>query len=90
MVAAVRAAQLMLGGADANGAGPWPAKALGADQWSEDAYGLLVSAAVGKGDRSGAHRLLDRCIADLAEIGVEPSPTTNQLCRRVQGTLPVS
>jgi DNA-binding SARP family transcriptional activator len=59
-------------------------KALGADQWSEDAYGLLVCAAVGKGDRSGAHRLLDRCIADLAEIGVEPSPTTNQLCRRVQ------
>lgn len=58
------------------------------DQWSEDADGLLVSAAVGKGARSGAHRLLDRCIADLAEIGVERSPTTNQLCRRVQGTLP--
>ena len=89
MVAAA-AAQLMLGGADANGAGPWPAKALGADQWSEDAYGLLVSRRSARATAPAPTASSTAASPTLAEIGVEPSPTTNQLCRRVQGTLPVS
>jgi DNA-binding SARP family transcriptional activator len=87
--AAVRAGQLLLGRGDTDRAESVARRALAADQWSEDAYGVLVSAAVVKGDRSGARRLLDRCIAALAEIGAEPSPTTHQLRRRIQTALPV-
>jgi DNA-binding SARP family transcriptional activator len=87
--AAVRAGQLLLGRGDTDRAEAMARRALAADPWSEDAYGVLVSAAVAKGDRSGARRLLDRCIAALAEIGVEPSDTTHQLRRRIQAPLPV-
>ena len=87
--AAVRAGQLLLGQGDTDRAEAVARRALAADQWSEEAYAVLVTAAVAKGDRSGARRLLDRCIAALADIGVEPSATTDQLRRRIQGTLPV-
>jgi DNA-binding SARP family transcriptional activator len=86
--AAVRAGQLLLGRGDIDRAEAMARRALATDPWSEDAYGVLVSAAVANGDRSGAHRLLDRCIAALAEIGVEPSGTTHELRRRIQAPVP--
>jgi DNA-binding SARP family transcriptional activator len=85
--AAVRAGQLLLGRGDTDRAEAMARRALEADPWSEESYGVLASAALAKGDRSGAHRLLDRGITTLAEIGVEPSATTQQLRRRIQGTL---
>jgi len=56
--------------------------ALGVDQWSEEAYGVLVGSAFARGDRPGAHRMLDRRLAALDDLGVGPSEATQQLRRR--------
>jgi ATP/maltotriose-dependent transcriptional regulator MalT/DNA-binding SARP family transcriptional activator len=87
VTAAVRAGQLLLGRGDSDEAEAMARRALTADPWAEEAYAVLVAAAVANGDRSGARRLLDRCIAALADIGVAPSDATRQLQRRVQGTI---
>jgi DNA-binding SARP family transcriptional activator len=87
VTAAVRAGQLLLGRGDSDEAEAMARRALAADPWAEEAYAVLVTAAVANGDRSGARRLLDRCIAALADIGVAPSDATRQLQRRVQGTI---
>jgi len=85
--AATRAGQLLLGRGDTHEAEAVARRALGADPWAEDAYAVLVAAAVANGDRSGAHRLLEHCITALADLGVEPSEATRQLRRRVQGSI---
>jgi DNA-binding SARP family transcriptional activator len=83
--AAVRAGQLLLGRGDAERAQEVAHRALTVDQWSEDAYAVLVGAALAGGDRSGAHRLLQRCHGALEEMGASPSPATQQLARRLLG-----
>jgi DNA-binding SARP family transcriptional activator len=88
--AAVRAGQLLLGRGDTDQAEAVARRALAADPWAEEAYGVLVTAAVTTGDRSGARRLLDHCLAALADIGVEPSEATQQLRRRIHGTVAVA
>ncbi|MGH9286764.1 MAG: BTAD domain-containing putative transcriptional regulator, partial [Acidimicrobiales bacterium] len=55
------------------------------DPWAEDAYAVLVSVALARGDRSAARRALDRTLAALADLGVEPSEETRRLRRRVRG-----
>jgi DNA-binding SARP family transcriptional activator len=83
--AAVRAGQLLLARGDTSQAESMAHRALTVDQWSEQAYGVLVGCALAHGDRSGAHRMLTHCLAALADLGAEPSETTQQLRRRVQG-----
>lgn len=84
--AAVRSGQLPLARGDADRAQATAHRALDADPWSEDAYAVLVSSALTSGDRSAAGRILRRCLEVLADMGVDPSPTTQQLQRRVAGT----
>src|SRR4029450_6775130 len=40
--------------------------------WGEGAYAVLVSVALARGDRGAARRTLDRALAALAELDVEP------------------
>jgi DNA-binding SARP family transcriptional activator len=82
--AAVRAGELLVGRGDLDEAEAVARRALAADQWSEDAYAVLIAGALANGDRSGARRLLGHCRAAVAEIGVEPSDAIQQLARRVQ------
>jgi DNA-binding SARP family transcriptional activator len=46
---------------------------------------VLVSAALARGDRSAARRALDRTLAALADLDVEPSEETRRLHRRLRG-----
>ncbi|HEY8544900.1 MAG TPA: BTAD domain-containing putative transcriptional regulator [Acidimicrobiales bacterium] len=82
--AAVRAGQLLLGHGDVERSHIVAQKALHADQWSEEAYAVLVGGALARGDRSAARRLLDRCMETLADLGAQPSAATEQLRRLVQ------
>jgi len=81
---AIRAGQLLLGRGDVDDAEAVARRALAVDQWAEDAYGVLVAAALARGDRSAAQRQLDRGLAALAELGVEPSDATRRLRRRIR------
>jgi DNA-binding SARP family transcriptional activator len=60
-------------------------RAVDVDPWAEDAYAVLVSVALARGDRSAARRTLDRGRAALSDLGVEPSEETRRLRRRVRG-----
>ena len=82
--AAVRSGQLLLGRGDVDRAEGTARRALAVDQWAEDAYGVLTAAALARGDRSAAQRQLDRGLAALAELGVEPSDATHRLRRRIR------
>jgi DNA-binding SARP family transcriptional activator len=82
--AAVRAGQLLLGRGDIEQAERTARHALAADRWAEDAYAVLTAAALARGDRSAARRHLDRGLAALAELGVEPSNATLRLRRRIR------
>ena len=86
VTAAVRAAQLLVGRGDADQAERMAQRALAVDPWAEDAFGVLVVAALARGDRSAARRQLERCTTALAELGVEPSDATRRLRRRVRGS----
>jgi DNA-binding SARP family transcriptional activator len=84
--AAVRAGQLLLGRGDTEQAQAVAHRALTVDPVAEDAYAVLVGAALARNDRSGARRLLERCRSALDEVGAGLSPTTQQLARRLLGT----
>ena len=84
--AAVRAGQLLVGRRDIEQARAVAHRALAVDPYAEAAYAVLVGAALSGGDRSGARRLLERCQAQLAELGADLSPATRQLARRLRGT----
>lgn len=83
--AAVRAGQLLLGRGEVEEAEAVAHRALAVDPWAEDAYAVLVGAALASGDRSAGRRILTRCLDALAELGVAPSAATQQLARRVGG-----
>jgi LuxR family transcriptional regulator, maltose regulon positive regulatory protein len=85
VAAATRAGELLVGAGDLDRAEEVARKAVAADPWSEDAHGVLVAAALARGDRSAARRALDRSLAALADLGVDPSPQTQSLRRRVRG-----
>lgn len=84
VTAATRAGQLLLGQGDTDQAELVARRAIDADPWAEPAYALLVSAALATGDRSAAHRRLDRCLAMLADLGTAPTDATQQLQHRLQ------
>lgn len=85
VTAANRAGQLLLGRGDTDRAQAIAQRALDVDPWSEDAYAVLVGAALARRDRSTAHRMLQRCFDALTDLGVQPSDATRQLQRRLQG-----
>jgi DNA-binding SARP family transcriptional activator len=84
--AAVRAGHLLLTRGDIEPAEGLAHRALAVDEWAEEAFTVLVGAALARRDRSGANRLLIRCFDALSDLGVEPSPTTLQLHRRLHPT----
>ena len=85
VASAVRAGELLLGRGALDRAEEAANRALSVDRWSEAGYAVLVGAALARGDRSAARRILDRSVAMLGDLGAEPSPATEQLRRRVLG-----
>ncbi|HEY3140859.1 MAG TPA: BTAD domain-containing putative transcriptional regulator [Acidimicrobiales bacterium] len=85
VAASVRAGQLLLGRRETEQAESVAHRALSVDPWAEQAYAILVGAALARGDRSGARRMLTRCMDALAELDAQPSGATQQLQRRVLG-----
>jgi DNA-binding SARP family transcriptional activator len=83
--AAVRAGQLRLGRGEPEAAETVARRALAVDPWAEEAYAVLVGAAIARHDHGTARRLLDRCLAQLDELGAQPSAATRQLQHRLQG-----
>ena len=81
--AAVRAGQLLLGHADPDAAEAAARRALAADPWAEEAYAILVDAAIARRDHAAARRILHRCLAILHDLGAHPSPITQALRRRL-------
>jgi DNA-binding SARP family transcriptional activator len=86
VAAATRAGQLLAARGDIDEADDVARRAIAVDQWAEDAYAVLVGTALARGDRSGARQALDRCLAALDDLGVEPSDETQRLRRRVRST----
>lgn len=82
---ATRAGELLVGRGDVEEAERVAWRAVEVDPWAERAYAVLVSAALARGDRSAARRTLDRGLAAMADLGVEPSEETRSLSRRVRG-----
>jgi DNA-binding SARP family transcriptional activator len=85
VAAACRAGQLLAARGDMDDAEDVARRAIAVDQWAEDAYAVLVTTALARSDRSAARQALDRCLAALADLGVEPSEETQRLRRRVRG-----
>jgi DNA-binding SARP family transcriptional activator len=80
---AIRAGQLLLAQGRLDQAEAVAHRALRVDRWAEEAYAVLVGAALARQNRSGARRLFTRCVDALADLGVEPSEATLQLQRRL-------
>jgi DNA-binding SARP family transcriptional activator len=85
VAAATRAGELLVARGDADSAERVARRAIDVDPWAEDAYAVLVSVALARGDRPAARRTLDRVMAALADLEVEPSEETRRLRRRVRG-----
>ena len=85
VAAATRAGELLVARGDVDQAERVARRAVEVDPWAEDAYAVLVSVALARGDRSAARRTLDRGLVALADLGVEPSEETRRLRRRVRG-----
>jgi LuxR family transcriptional regulator, maltose regulon positive regulatory protein len=85
VAAATRAGELLVARGDVNDAERVVGRAIEVDPWAEDAYAVLVSVALARGDRAAARRTLDRALAALAELDVEPSEETDRLRRRIEG-----
>jgi DNA-binding SARP family transcriptional activator len=86
VAAACRAGQLLAARGDMDEAEAVARRAIAVDQWAEEAYAVLVTTALARGDRSASRQVLDRCLAALADLGVEPSEETQRLRRRVRGS----
>jgi LuxR family transcriptional regulator, maltose regulon positive regulatory protein len=85
VAAATRAGELLVGRGDVDQAERVARRAVEVDPWAEDAYAVLVSVALARGDRAAARRTLDLALAALADLDVEPSEETLRLRRRVEG-----
>jgi LuxR family maltose regulon positive regulatory protein len=83
VTAAVRAGNLVLARGDSAKARGLAERALAADEWSESAYQLLISAHLADGDRLSARRALLRCQEMLREFGVSAHQRTVALARQL-------
>ncbi|MGH9135790.1 MAG: BTAD domain-containing putative transcriptional regulator [Acidimicrobiales bacterium] len=84
--ALLRAAQLLAGRGtpdDVEQAEDLARRAIDVDSWAEAAYGVLIAAALSRGDRSAARRLLQRSRAVADELGVAPSVDIQAIARRM-------
>jgi DNA-binding SARP family transcriptional activator len=79
--AAVRAGELLAASNQPDRAEQLAQRALAVDEYSEAAYGVLGAAALARGDRSAALRIVARCEAMLDDLGVEPASATQRLAR---------
>ena len=79
---AIRAAQLLVGRGDHEEAEALAQRAITGDPWSEEAYGVLATAALDRGNRTAARDALTRCLGALADLGAEPADPTRHLARR--------
>jgi LuxR family maltose regulon positive regulatory protein len=84
VASACRAGQLLAARGDVDEAEALARRAIAVDAWAEDAYTVLVTTALARGDRSAARRALDRCLAAVDDLGVEPSDEVQRLRRRVR------
>lgn len=84
--AACRAAELAMAAGDHRAVDHLTRCALVADPWSERAYQVLVASHLGQGDRSAAQRTLERCLAMLRDLGVDPGSDTRMLSLRLHPT----
>jgi DNA-binding SARP family transcriptional activator len=80
---ATRAAHICVGRGTTDQAEDLAQRALDVDPWAEQAHAVLIAAALAHHHRSAAYRRLQICLRAFDEIGVEPSPTTRQLQRRI-------
>lgn len=89
--AATRAAQLLTARGDHEQAEDIAHRALRIDPRSEEAHTVLIAAALHQGDLAAADQLLERCLSGLHDLGIDPSPATLQLVRRLHpDTAPTS
>lgn len=79
------AAGLALAGGDPELAGDLADQMIAADPWSEAARQLKVEAHLAAGDLDQARRDLDASFTMLAELGLAPTPRTQELARQVGG-----
>lgn len=86
VAAATRAGELLVARGDVDRAERVARRAVDVDPWAEGAYAVLVSVALARGDRSAARRTLQRALAALADLGVEPSEEMRRLRRRVRNS----
>jgi DNA-binding SARP family transcriptional activator len=84
VAAAIRAGELLVARGAVDEAERLARRAVEIDPWAEDAHAVLVSVALARGDHSTARRALDRALAALADLGVQPSEGTRRLRRRVR------
>jgi DNA-binding SARP family transcriptional activator len=82
--AAIRGGDLLRAAGDLEEAEHLARRALAVDEWAEPAYAILVTAALARGERSAAVRILEQCATMLTALGVEPSEPTRRLIRRLQ------
>ena len=85
VAAATRAGELLIGQGNLEEAERMAWRAVEVDPWAEGAYAVLVSAALARGDRAAARRMLERGLAAVADLGLEPSEETRRLRRRLHG-----
>ena len=76
LAASVRAGELLVGQGEVDRALRIGTRAVEAEPWSEPAHRLVMAAHLARGDRASARRALDRCYSALAELGVDPEPST--------------
>lgn len=79
-----RAGQLQLARGDVDSADVLGRRAIEVDPWAEAAHGVVVGAALARGDRSAARRALDRAHDAVADLGVEPGSELQRLAGRLQ------
>ena len=84
LLAATRAAQLLTARGDDEHAERIAHRALDIDPLNEPAHTALVTAALHQGDHVAALEYLQRCLTALHDLGMQPSPATRQLRRRIQ------
>jgi DNA-binding SARP family transcriptional activator len=80
-----RASELLVARGDVDKAERVARRAIEVDPWAEGAYAVLVSVALARCDRSTARRTLNRGLAALTDLGVEPSEDTRRVRRRLRG-----
>jgi DNA-binding SARP family transcriptional activator len=76
LAASVRAGELLLGQGSVDRALRIATRAVEAEPWSEPAHRLVMASHLARGDRASARHALDRCYSALAELGVDPEPST--------------